>query len=107
MLFIFILLLYIIGIPLFYLGDAAIGYGVDFDGFETPPLSVVASFWPIAVPILLIHKFGKICVNLKTKRKEKESRKEKIRIALSDEEARAIEDAEKEVEQELRYRRRV
>ncbi len=68
-----------VGGLLFILWDALIGLGVDFDGYENPPLLLVAAFWPIAIPCLLFYNFIQLCQYLKEKREEhqREERKKK------------------------------
>lgn len=73
-------ILYILGGISFCLWDACIGWGIDFDGFHTPPLGVVAGLWFISVPILLVYNFVILCYYLKNNRIERQKKKEEFRI---------------------------
>lgn len=100
--------IYIIGIVLFCLWDAAVGFGVDFDGHEQPPLALVAAFWPAAIPILLINSYANFLSSLKEKRIKKEreaselawqkkQKEEKLRIQLEREQEEYLKDVEREL----------
>lgn|SRR5574339_195620 len=87
-----------VGGLLFILWDSLIGLGVDFDGYENPPLVLVAAFWPIAIPCLLFYNFIRLCEYLKDAREErqKKARKEQEKKRVQEEKLRIA--AEKEFE---------
>lgn len=75
-----IFILYVCGLISFILWDACIGFGVDFDGTYNPPLFLVALFWFITVPCLLVYGFTKLCSYLKNARLKREAdRKARIK----------------------------
>lgn len=67
---------YILGVLSFCLWDACIGFGYDFDGYHTPPLPIVAVFWFISIPILLLCGFVRLCIYLKEARIKRQNKKE-------------------------------
>lgn len=93
------ILYYVIGIIVFQLWDAFIGFGFDFydDIREGPTAWLAALFWPAVFPIALIAGFGNFCAKIKSKRKEKSKQKEKIRIALQEEQEHALKQVEEEM----------
>jgi hypothetical protein len=66
-----------VGGLLFILWDSLIGLGVEFDGYENPPLLLVAAFWPIAIPCLLFYNFIRLCDFLKEEREDRQKQKRK------------------------------
>lgn len=72
--------IYILGVLSFCLWDACVGLGVDFDGYQNPPLAIVAGLWFISIPILLMYNFVRLCVYLKDIRIERQKKEEKQRI---------------------------
>lgn len=90
-----------VGGLLFILWDALIGLGVDFDGYENPPLLLVAAFWPIAIPCLLFYNFIRLCDYLKDKREERK-KAERKKKEKEEEVARKLRiAAEKEFEESM------
>jgi len=92
--------IYIMNIFAFCAWDAFIGLPVDFDGYNNPPLWLVAIVWPIAVPILSVISFNNFLQSVKEKRIEKAELKRKTRIKLQKEEAALLRQIEKELEDE-------
>lgn len=68
------LIIYIVGIILFYLWDACIGWGYDFEEPGNPHVAVAALLWFISVPILMIHNFIRLCDYLKEARQKRQNR---------------------------------
>lgn len=96
--------LYIAMIIAFCCWDAFIGFDVEFDGSDQPPLFVAAVGWPLTIPLLFIGKFLDILQDVKFTRIEKQEKKfqeiekqKKLRVALEYEEARCLEEVELEV----------
>lgn len=90
---------YILGVLSFCLWDSFVGWGIDFDGFHTPPYVVVAGFWFISVPILLVYNFARLCEYFKDARIERQKKEKKQRI--QEEKRKTIEEAKrsKEIEE--------
>lgn len=87
------------------LWDSLVGFGIEFDGRENPPLFLIAMFWFISIPTILIFAFGYFLSYLKQKRIERN--KKKLRIKADQERLRIKEEKEyqkimKEVEEELK-----
>jgi small-conductance mechanosensitive channel len=85
-------IIYILGVLSFCLWDACIGWGATFDGYQNPPLVLVAFLWFISIPILLMYNFVKLCNYIKDTRIERQEKEKKQRIQ---EEKRATLEAKK------------
>lgn len=86
----------------FYAWDAFIGFPVEFDGHDQPPLLLVAAFWPIAVPIIILYKFSLSLEQVKRKRVVKEKQLEKVRVAAQVEMDLYLEEVERELKRHER-----
>lgn len=64
---------YMVVALLFCIFDAAIGFGIEFDGYQAPPLGLVALFWPLAIPIMMLIAFIIFLEKIKKKRINKEN----------------------------------
>lgn len=78
--------------------DAFIGLPFDFDGYQNPPVGLVAILWPLAVPICFFTWVSRAFSNIKKNRLTKEERRRKLRVAAEEE----IEEYMDEVEEEIR-----
>lgn len=92
----FFFITYIVGVISFCLWDSFVGWGIEFDGFHTPPYAVVAGLWFISIPILLVYNFARLCAYLKDARIERQKKEKKFRI--QEEKRKAVEDAKREKE---------
>jgi hypothetical protein len=90
--------LYILGAILFCLWDSFIGLGCELDGYENPPLVMAACLWPIAIPILLVYNFARLCEFIKESRKERQESKRKNQEKIRRQEEKLRIAAEKEFE---------
>lgn len=105
---ILILIIYVIGFILFCLWDAFIGFGniVEFDGYDAPPVFLVAWFWFIAVPVLLLFAFFDVLCSIKHSRKERAKLKRKMRVDAEEQARKILEEAEREMEEFLKNDKR-
>lgn len=88
--------------------DAIVGLPVEFDGYENPPLWLVALFWPIAIPCMLAMRINNLFSSIKEKRLEREEKRRKIRIKIENDEAFLKREEEKlRREEEVKYLREV
>ena len=87
---------YILAVFLFYLWDAAIGFGFEWDGHNShsPPLELMALLWPIGLFIAMISVFGSLCDNIKKARLARTNRKQRMRIAAEEELQSAMQEIE-------------
>lgn len=90
--------IYITGIFGMWAWDAFIGFAIDFDGYNGPPLGLACAFWPLAFPIALLCGLAEKLENVKKRRVAREEQQEKVRIAAQKE----IDIYMQEVEEELR-----
>jgi len=82
--------------------DAFIGLPVEFDGRENPPLVLVAAFWPVAAPILVLVSFANFLGRVKEKREYREEQQRKVRVAAQKEMDNYLEEVEKELKRYAR-----
>jgi hypothetical protein len=80
------------------LWDAFIGLGIELDGDENPPLALAACLWPMAIPILLVHNFIRLCAFIKESREDRQKQKRKTQEKLRIQEEKLRVAAEKEFE---------
>jgi hypothetical protein len=90
---------YALGAIGFYLFDALIGWGVELDGYNNPPVSFVAFFWMIAVPCLIVVSIFRWINRLKVSRLEKQKQKKQLRVAAEKE----LKQIESQIEEELAF----
>jgi hypothetical protein len=91
--------IYFAGVIIVPVWDAFFGLGYEFDGGEQPPLAVVATLWPISVPILFVALFCRFLEGVKGRRVDRE--RERIRIAHQRVDDAHFREAEKEVDDVL------
>jgi hypothetical protein len=85
---------YILAALLFCLWDAAIGFGFEWNGEDTPPLILAAVLWPIGLLIAMVSVFLKLCLNIKDARLARTNRKQRMRIAAEEELQSAMQEIE-------------
>lgn len=89
--------------------DAFIGLGYNSNDPELPPLSLVALFWPLSIPLLIwcsvLDKLDAIKVNRINRERKRiydENHQRDLKEAAEREAKRILEEAEEEVEQEFK-----
>ena len=81
--------------------DALVGFPFEFDGYELPPLVLVAILWPIGLPIVLFATVSDKLSKVKANRIVKEKKRNKLRIAAQKEIDNYMEEAEEEMKRIL------
>ena len=89
---------YLAGLVAFIVWDAIIGFGVEFDGGDWPPMALAVAVWPIMIPLALISVLLNSLQGLKEKRISRRETKRKLRIALQKEEETLLEQVEEELQ---------
>ncbi|HVI40081.1 MAG TPA: hypothetical protein VM577_05435 [Anaerovoracaceae bacterium] len=97
-----ILVAYLVGVVGFIAWDAFIGYPIDFDGYDAPPISLAAAFWPITLWFVLFAGIGNAFKKVKENRLNKEEKQQRLRIAAEKELDIYIEEVEEEIKRTLR-----
>ena len=92
---------YIVCIIGFMAWDALVGFPYEFDGYELPPLTLVAILWPIALPFVFFASIGNKLSKVKENRIVKEKKRNKLRIAAQKEIDNYMEEAEEEMKRIL------
>ncbi len=97
------IVLYVIGIYLagligFIVWDAAIGFGVEFDGGDWPPMIMAMVAWPLVVPLTVLAFISRSLEGVKEKRIARRESQRRLRIALKKEEEALLEQVEEELQ---------
>lgn len=91
-----ILAVYIIGIIVFPIWEACIGFNIDWEDRDAPTIVFASFLWFISLPIILIISFGKWFIKTRNKRISKERIQRQLREELDREKEKARHQAEKE-----------
>lgn len=93
-----IVFLYLIGVALFFIYDAKVGFhNFEWSKGEIPPVSLAAWLWFMAVPWILVYSFFIWVDKSKKERIKQEQEKERIRIKTE----RDLQEASREVDLEF------
>jgi hypothetical protein len=88
-------MIYIIGyfliMLLIYAFDAFVGFDIEFDGNDAPPLFFIAFFWPLTIVISFFYYINKLFFILKRNRITRQSNKRYLRIKIEQETAKIFE----------------
>jgi hypothetical protein len=94
----FFLGIYILGIIIFNVWDAFIGFGFEFPDISEGPNAILCSvLWPISLPIIMLIVFGNAMSKIKEHRIERKEEKIRFRIAAEREREQILEQIEKEM----------
>jgi hypothetical protein len=97
MLAILILGIYFGGMIAFAAWDAYIGFGVEFDGDDWPPMFLALTFWPLTLVAAIVAAIGGFMGNAKSARNERQKEQKRIRIAAEQERDTLLAEIEKEM----------
>lgn len=98
--FLTILGIYFGGMFLFALWDAHIGFGVEFDGGDWPPMALALAFWPLTLPCAIVAKLMSGLNGVKDKRIQKAEQQKRIRVAAEKEQEALLEQIEREMSED-------
>lgn len=95
--FLIILGIYFTGLALFALWDAYIGFGIEFDGGDWPPLWLALVTWPFALPFAVGAKVSSSLDNVRENRIIKAAERKRMRVAVQKEQERILQQVEEEI----------
>jgi hypothetical protein len=95
--FLTILGIYFGGMASFALWDAYLGFGVEFDGGDWPPLWLALVAWPIALPFAIGAKVSSSLDDVRETRVIKAAERKRMRVAVQKEQERILQQVEEEI----------
>jgi hypothetical protein len=91
-------LIWLIGIVLFCVWDAAFGWKVVEFGNKNPPAFMISLLWFVAIPIILIWIAADFLINIKDNRLNKLEEQKQLRIKMEQDMQVSLHDIDEDLE---------